>query len=114
MQAIRKLDEVFREKRDPVDEILEVWSYWMHLKDSSSSEPLADLCDAKEAMTIAEAVDCMINDLKRHQWWAIRKSRGFCSVWIFKEEHYEQHLMQAREILEKKMRSHIATRRYFN
>lgn len=113
MQAIRKLDEVFHEKRNPVDEILDVWSYWMRLKDAAFSESLADPCDVKDAMTIAEAVETMVNDLKRHQWWAIRKSRGICSVWIFKDEHYENHLTQAREILEKKMRTHIATRRFF-
>jgi len=114
MRAIRKLDEAFQEKREPVDEILDIWAYWMALTDSNSSEALADPTDAKEFMSIGEAVDCMVNDLKRHQWWAIRKSRGFCSVWIFKDEHYEQHLLQAREILEKKMRAHIATARYFH
>lgn len=98
----------------PIDKLLTIWAEFISLRDSQVSTGLANPQDVKDFMRIGEAVEVMINDLKRHQWWAVRKSRGICSVWVFKDQHYEAHLTEAREILEKKMRVHIATARYFN
>lgn len=98
----------------PIDKLLTIWAEYLSLRDEHVSSGLANPQDVKDFMRIGEAVETMVNDLRRHQWWAVRKSRGICSVWVFKDEHYEAHLAQAREILEKKMRAHIATARYFN
>lgn len=102
------------ESLQPLDKLLTIWTEFISLRDSNEPGGFANPQDVKDFMRIGEAVEAMINDLRRHQWWAIRKSRGICSVWMFKDAIYDDALSQAREILEKKLRTHIATARYFN
>lgn len=105
-------NETFSE-RDPVDAVLDVWARYLSLSDHQISLIEGNPTDTKEFMRLGEAVETMVNDLRRHQWWAVRKSKGFCTQWIFQDAIYEQSLLQAKEILEKKMRGHIACARYF-
>lgn len=98
----------------PLDKLLTIWADYISLSDSNEPGGFANPQDVKDFMRIGEAVEAMINDLRRHQWWAVRKSRGICSVWMFRDAIYDDALSQAHEILEKKMRVHIATARFFN
>lgn len=98
----------------PIDKLLTIWAEFISLRDSNEPGGFANPQDVKDFMRIGDAVEAMINDLRRHQWWAVRKSSGICSVWMFKDAIYDDALSQAREILEKKMRVHIATARFFN
>lgn len=101
-------------KREPVDRVLDIWASYISLADSCSPGGYANDQDVKDFMRTGEAVETMVNNLKRHQWWAIRKSKGICTQWIFKDAIYEDALTQAKEILVAKMRINVATARYFN
>lgn len=101
------------DNREPVDKVLSIWADYMSLKDSDEPGGYSDPQDVKDFMRLGEAVDAMVNNLRRHQWWAIRKSRGICTQWIFKDAIYEEALTQAKKILIEKMRAHVATARYF-
>lgn len=119
----RKLGEVMQAQKlavvdtfhqqTPYDTCMAIWAEWMTLEDQQHSRALGNPQDAKEFMAAGLAMDTMINDLKRHQWWAIRKSRGICTVWNFPNASLEDALAQAEEILTPKMRANVATRRYF-
>jgi hypothetical protein len=108
-----KLSKEDFESLEPIDKLLRIWQDFNSLADSARSGGYANPQDVKDFMRVGEAVEAMISDLKRHQWWAIHKSRGICTAWIFKDAIYEDALAQAREALEKKMRAHMATARYF-
>lgn len=110
--AIVTTKDTFSE-RDPIDRLLDIWASYMTLRDTGVSSGHENPQDVKDFMTLGEAVEVMVNDLRRHQWWAVRKSRGICTQWIFKDVIYESALLQAKEILEKKMRGNIACARYF-
>lgn len=101
-------------EQSPFSMVMALWTQWMRLVDQQATSGDANLQDTKDFMRLGEAVDVMINDLPRYQWWAIRKSRGICSVWRFPDVAIEDALLKAEEILTPKMRNHIATRRYFN
>jgi hypothetical protein len=64
-------------------------------------------------MAAGTAIDAMINDLKRHQWWAIRKAHGISTVWNFPNVSLSDALAQAEEALTPKMKRHVDTRRFF-
>lgn len=98
----------------PIDKILSIWADFMHLHDSQATSGYANPQDVKDFMRLGEAVEAMVNDLRRHQWWAIRKSRGICTQWMFPDASYGNALTQAKEILSGKMRTHIATAKYFS
>ncbi|MFC6520117.1 hypothetical protein ACFQAT_10385 [Undibacterium arcticum] len=100
-------------KLSPFDEVMNIWVRWVNLKDFQHSDGDGNLQDTKDFMRAGEAVEAMINDLPRHQWWAIRKSKGISTVWIFPHLSLLDTLEQAEKILTPKMQNHIATRRYF-
>lgn len=99
--------------QSPYSMLLAIWAQWMRLADHQHSMGDANLQDTKDFMRTAEAVNTMIDDLPRYQWWAIRKSRGICTVWRFPDVRVEDALQKAEDILTPKLRNHIATRRYF-
>ena len=119
----RKLGEVMQAQKlavvdtfhqqTPYDVCLGIWAEWMRLADHQHPSGYGHPQDIKEFMATAEAVNAMIDDLPRFQWWAIRKVRGICSVWSFPNVSIEDALRQAEERLTPKMRANVATRRYF-
>lgn len=114
MRQLAKFDDSEVDNREPVDKVLDIWADYMHLRDSSEPGGYSNPQDVKDFMRLGEAVDAMVNDLRRHQWWAIRKSKGLCTQWIFRDETYERALGQAKEILVAKMRINVATAKYFS
>ncbi|HXA47265.1 MAG TPA: hypothetical protein VNW52_06525, partial [Burkholderiaceae bacterium] len=84
------------------------------LSDQQYSDGDANLQDTKDFMKTGEALETMINDLPRHLWWAIMKSRGICTVWLFPNLNILDALADAEEKLTPKMKQHLATRRYFD
>ncbi len=101
-------------RRDPIDVCLDIWARWSRLTDHQASLVEANPQDTKEFMQAGEAMDTMINGLTRHQWWAIRKTKGICTAWIFKDDSYPDALCDAKAALEPKMRKNVYTRKYFN
>ncbi len=101
-------------QREPIDLCLDIWLRWMHLADHQHSLVESNQQDTKEFMRAGEAIDTMVNALPRVQWWALRKAKGLCTAWIFKDHVYLGALQDAKDTLEIKMRDHVATRRYFN
>lgn len=97
----------------PYDVCMGIWTEWMKLADHQHSTGFSHPQDVKEFMAAGLAIDTMVNDLKRHQWWAIRKSRGICTVWNFPNVSLADALTQAEAILTPKMRTNEATKRYF-
>jgi hypothetical protein len=61
-----------------------------------------------------ESVNAMVDSLTTIHRWAIYKSQGIASAWRFQNADYETVLLEARDDLEKKLRTHIATRLYFS
>lgn len=113
MQAQKqKLVEAFH-TQTPYQQLLSVWAAWMRLADHQHSLAEGHPQDTKEFMAAGEAVDTMINDLPRFQWWAIRKSRNISTVWNFPNVSLEDALQKAEAALTPKMRKNVATRRYF-
>ena len=98
----------------PFGRVMSVWARWIALRDYQETSGDANLQDTRDFMRTGEAVETMVNNLPRHQWWAIRKSRGISTVWIFPNLSLEQALADAEKILTPKMKEHLATRRYFN
>lgn len=98
----------------PFNKLLSIWARWVSLKDSSEPTGDANLQDTKDFMKAGEAVDAMINELPRHQWWAIRKACGISTVWLFQNLSILDTMEQAEKILTPKMKNNIATRRFFN
>lgn len=102
-------------KLPPYARVMKIWASWMTLKDRSTSGGYSHPQDAKEFMRTGEAVDTMVNDLPRIQWWAVRKAAGVSpAVWRFPDTSYEAALEDAEATLTVKMRNNIDTRRYFN
>jgi hypothetical protein len=100
-------------QQTPYDTCMAIWTEWMKLNDQQHSTGFSNPQDVKEFMAAGLAIDTMINDLKRHQWWAVRKARGICTVWNFPNVDLADALRQAEEALTPKMRQNVATRRYF-
>lgn len=78
----------------------------MHERDLHEQQRAAD-------MKIGESVNAMVDSLQMRDRWAIYKSHGIASAWRFPNARYEDVLMDAREELEKKLRTNIATRLYW-
>lgn len=97
----------------PFNKLMSIWANWNKLRDSGETSGDANLQDTKDFMRTGEAVEAMINNLPRPQWWAIRKSMGISTVWLFPELSLMATLAQAELDLTPKMQNHIATRRYF-
>lgn len=102
------------ERDSPFSRVMKTWARWMTLQDRQVSDGWAHPQDVKDFMQCGEAVEAMVNDLPRIQWWAIRKAHGIATVWIFPEGSFADALLQAEVTLTKKMLKNIATRRYFN
>lgn len=99
----------------PFMSVMRVWARWIRLDDHKHSGGHGHPQDTKELMWTGEAVEVMINDLPRVQWWAIRKQHGVSpAVWRFPDTSMEDALEQAEATLTPKMRCHIDTARYFN
>ncbi len=114
MREITVLELEAFQRKDPVDMCLDLWARWNALADHQVSAGHGNPQDTKEFMQAGEAIEAMINGLARREWWAIRKARGICTVWIFKDEYYQDALAEALDILEPKLRMHIATRKFFD
>lgn len=106
--------QVAPERDTPFNRVMKVWKSWMSLQDRQEPGGWSHPQDAKEFMRTGEAVDAMVNDLPRVQWWAIRKATGIASVWRFPELSLPDALEQAEMTLTKKMLINVDTRRYFN
>lgn len=97
----------------PYNVVMAIWTSWMSLADRQEAGGWSHPQDAKEFMRAGEAVDTMINDLPRNQWWAVRKARGLATVWRFPEQSLADALEDAELALAPKMARHVDTRRYF-
>jgi hypothetical protein len=112
MQVARRDSETFIEK-SPFNQVMDIWVRFVSLSDRANPDGDSNLQDTKDFMRIGEAVEAMLNELPRHQWWAIRKSKGISTVWLFPNLSILEALEAAEKILTPKMRQHIATRRFF-
>jgi hypothetical protein len=102
------------ERDTPFVRAMNVWASWITMRDRQEAGGWSHPQDAKDFMNTGEAVETMINDLPRYEWWAIRKAHGVApAVWRFPEASFPDALGRAELILTPKMRNHLATRRYF-
>lgn len=101
------------ERDTPYNMVMKVWTSWMSLADRQEPGGWSHPQDAKEFMRTGEAVDAMINDLPRVQWWAIRKAHGIATVWRFPDMSLADALQDAEAVLLIKMQKCVDTRRYF-
>ncbi|MGK5049513.1 hypothetical protein ACQ4WP_26995 [Janthinobacterium sp. GB4P2] len=102
------------ERKTPYTMVIDIWARWIALRDEPHSGGDIHPQDSKDFMKAGEAAELMINDLPRVNWWAMRKSQGIATVWIFPNHSLLDAVAEAEEILTPKMRNHIATRRFFN
>lgn len=103
------------ERDTPFTRCMKIWASWITLKDQPCVGGWGHPQDAKEFLRAGEAVEVMINDLPRVQWWAIRKAHGVSpAAWRFPETSMADALDQAETTLTPKMRNHIDLRRFFN
>ena len=98
----------------PFNQVMTIWTQWITLRDRNEPGGYAHPQDVKDFMRVGEAVEAMVNDLPRHLWWAIRKSRGISTVWLFPNLSLMDALEEAENKLVPKMQQHIVTRRYFD
>lgn len=98
----------------PFNRVMKTWARWMTLADHQQSNGWAHPQDVKEFMACGSAVEIMIDNLPRIQWWAVRKAFGIATVWRFPGHSYEQALKEAERALSNAMQRNIATRRYFH
>lgn len=94
--------------------VMKTWARWMTLEDHQHSNGWANPQDVKEFMACGSAVENMIDNLPRIQWWAVRKAFGIATVWRFPDYSYERALEEAEHTLSRAMQRNIATRRYFH
>lgn len=102
------------EADSPYNAVIKTWARWMRLDDHPFSTGNAHPQEVKEFMACAEAVETMINDLPRIQWWALRRAHGLATVWRFPETTFPEALAEAEQILTPKLLRNVATRRYFH
>lgn len=101
------------EADSPYNTVLKTWARWMRLDDQQHPSGEAHPQDVKEFMACGEAVDAMINDLPRIQWWALRRAHGLATVWRFQDVEFGQALLDAEARLTPRLLRNVATRRYF-
>lgn len=124
MMSIRKIDVVMV-RQEPLDVCLEIWLEWQRKRSlnlgfhrraaglvGDASDDSDQLYDSMDTAT-AEAVEAMMAGLPRHLDWAIRKQCGVATVWNFPQLDFCQELVIARQMLEKKLRTNIATGGFF-
>jgi hypothetical protein len=97
----------------PYNAVLKTWARWMRLDDKQHPSGEANPQDVKEFMSCAEAVETMINDLPRIQWWALRRAHGLATAWRFPETEFAPALQEAESRLTPRLIRNVATRRYF-
>lgn len=122
-------DFVEPERDTPFMRCMKIWASWITLKDQRNVGGWSHPQDAKEFLRAGEAVEVMINDLPRVQWWAIRKAHGIApgvefagdaprrvgvSVWRFPDTSLPDALEAAESTMTPKMRNNIDLRRFFN
>lgn len=98
----------------PFEHAMSVWTRWIALKDNQVSQGWGHPQDTKDFMRAGEAIDVMINDLPRVEWWAVRRARGVATVWRFPDLSLPDAIARAEHMLTPKLRNHIATRRFFH
>lgn len=113
MAKPKQQDQEAFEAMTPYGKLLTIWTRFYSLSDIQHTNGDSNPQDTKDFMRTGEAVDAMINNLPRHQWWAIRKSRGICTAWNFPSIRLETALEQAEEAMTPKMKIHVACARYF-
>lgn len=113
-EAIKHILAQAPEADTPFSRVMKTWAHWMRLDDHKISTGDAHPQDVKELMACGEAVDVMVDDLPRIQWWAVRKAYSISTVWRFPEHAYADALSAAEATLSEKMQRNVATRRYFN
>jgi len=64
-------------------------------------------------LKLGESVNAMVDSLVMIHRWAIYKSQGIASAWRYPNARYEDVLLDARDELEKKLRTNVATRLYW-
>jgi len=101
-------------EEDGFNRVMKTWARWMTLGDHQHSHGWANPQDVKEFMACGSAVESMIDNLPRIQWWAVRRAFGIATVWRFPDYSYEQALEEAESALSQAMQRNIATRRYFH
>lgn len=102
------------EADSPFNRAMAIWVSYMKLTDQQQTGGHGHPQDTKDFMRTGEAMEVMINDLPRVQWWAIRKSKGIATVWRYPDRSLPDALAEAEEILTAKMKNNLATRRFFN
>jgi hypothetical protein len=102
------------ERDTPFNVVMKIWARWMTLADRQEPGGWGHPQDIKEFMRTGEAVDAMIDDLPRVQWWAVRKAHGIATVWRFPDLSFADAMAEAEEKLTAKMLLCVDTRRYFN
>ncbi|WP_395406282.1 hypothetical protein ACHMW6_06315 [Pseudoduganella sp. UC29_106] len=106
--------EVVAERGTPYQQVMKVWRQWQGLSDRQESGGWSHPQDSKELMATGEAVEAMVNDLPRVQWWAVRKAHGISpAAWRFPNADYAGELLLAEDTLTAKMQRNVNTKRYF-
>lgn len=126
---------------DPVDFCLSLWRVWMHIPDRERGTQTMEFADrrppkrdkdgnlveveqggyesdidsdqARQDMAVGAAVNAMVSSLSAINRWAICRSTGIATVWRFPEADYLQVALDARQEMEKKLQTHLATATYF-
>jgi hypothetical protein len=112
--TVQELEAAQALRERPFAVCLNIWARWMRLKDHQVSLGTANEQDTKDFMRSAEAIDVMIDALPRVQWWAVRRAKGICTVWIFRDQAFEAAFAAAEERLTPLLQQHVATRRHFD
>ncbi|MBY0237880.1 MAG: hypothetical protein K2X55_01050 [Burkholderiaceae bacterium] len=124
MVAIHRV-EVRMVQQEPLDVCLAVWLEWQrkrtlnlgwHRRSAGlCSDACADSDDLYDSMdtAAAEAVEAMMASLPRHLDWALRKACGIATVWRFPQLDFAAELVNARMLLETKLKKNIATQSFF-
>lgn len=110
---------------DPYAECMACWADYMRTDDrdlGAGAMKLAgegaierDVHEQQRAadLKVGECVNAMVDSLQMRDRWAIYKSQGIASAWRFPNARYEDVLTDARDELEKKLRTNVATRLYW-
>lgn len=124
MRAARKIEERFIEQT-PLDLCLDCWVRWLEYADLDigwrgksiglvgDTERTSEQIYSAIEREVAMAVDAMIESLKTHHAWAIRKRCAVATAWRFPQLDFFTVVVEAEKELEKKLKNNIATRSYF-
>lgn len=127
-RRVRKAEVVESSVRpvDPYAVLLACWVDFMRVDDRDlGSRGMRLMGDSEDDRTVhdhqrladiktGESVNAMVDSLSTFHRWAIYRSQGISSAWRFPNASYAEVLEEARAELEKKLRSHVATRLHFS